>query len=114
MKGIKVFLITGLVCLGVTASNAQHPDRYTPVDVTLTLKNMHLWRGLEVTADAMAMADLYYVNPAATLRAGLCGGAAFSGDYKEFDYFVSYSERGFLVEVWDIYNFSPGAAYNNR
>ncbi len=35
------------------------------------------------------------------------GGTDFTGDYKEFDYYVSYSVAGFTFAVWDIFNYSP-------
>ncbi len=41
------------------------------------------------------------------------GGAGVTGAFKEFDYFFSITKAGFTLAVWDIYNFSPDAPYNN-
>ena len=48
------------------------------------------------------------------LNAGLWGGTNTSGKYKEFDYHVSFMHQGFTLAVWDIFNFSPGASYDNK
>ena len=72
-----------------------------------TLQNMHLWRGLQVADGGILAADMNvgFLNDG--LKVGLWGGSDFTGDYKEFDYYVSYSVAGFTVAVWDIFNFSP-------
>ena len=72
-----------------------------------TLQNMHLWRGLQVADGAVLAADLNLGLFDDGLRIGLWGGTDFTGDYKEFDYYVSYSVAGFTFAVWDIFNYSP-------
>jgi len=100
-------LLIGAVC-------AQNGEKYNPVDFTFQLKNMHLWRGLQVTNTALGAIDLNLKDKSKSFTFGLWGGAGFTGDYREFDYYVSYEKSGFKVAVWDIYNFSKDATYNNH
>lgn len=87
-------------------------DINNPIDISLQVKTAHLWRSLDVTNTAMTAVDMYYVKDG--FKAGLWGGAGFTGVYKELDYYVSYHKKGFMVAVWDIYNFSSDAKYNNN
>ncbi|MCD7935509.1 MAG: hypothetical protein LUG98_01470 [Tannerellaceae bacterium] len=85
-----------------------------PVDFSLQIKNMHLWRGIQVTNSALTAVDLGYRTRDKSFGFGVWGGASFDGKFKEFDYYISYSKSGFTIALWDIYNFSPGATYNNH
>ena len=100
MKRIK-YLIAGVCALLATASYAQQ------LHFSGTLQNMHLWRGLQVADGGVLAADLNVGFLDDGLKVGLWGGSDFTGDYKEFDYYLSYSRAGFTVAVWDIFNFSP-------
>lgn len=77
-----------------------------------TLQNMHLWRGLQIADGGVLAADVNVGLFNDRLKVGLWGGNDFTGDYKEFDYYVSYSAAGFTVAVWDIFNYSPGLPYS--
>ena len=77
-----------------------------------TLQNMHLWRGQQVADGGVLAADLNVGLLDDKLKVGLWGGTDFTGDYKEFDYYVSYSTAGFTVAVWDIFNYSPGLPFS--
>lgn len=115
MKYFKLTILALSLCLLPSLSLlAQDEEKYTPVDFSLQLKNMHLWRGLQVTNTALGAVDLHLKDKSNSFTAGLWGGAGFTGDYKEFDYYMSYSKSGFTVALWDIYNFSKDATYNNR
>ncbi|WP_029904225.1 hypothetical protein [Prevotella sp. 10(H)] len=115
MKHFKLSTLALLFCLLPSlCSVAQNDEKYTPIDFSLQLKNMHLWRGLQVTNTALGAVDLHFKDKSNSFAVGLWGGAGFTGDYREFDYYVSYSKSGFTVAVWDIYNFSKDATYNNR
>lgn len=108
-------IILSIVCLLCSSGlYAQNAEKYNPVDFSLQLKNMHLWRGLQVTNTALAAVDLNLKDKSKSFTIGLWGGAGFTGDYKEFDYYMSYEKNGFKIALWDIYNFSKGATYNNE
>lgn len=76
------------------------------------LRNMHLWRGLQVADGVVLAADVNGGFFDDRLRVGLWGGTDFTGDYKEFDYYVSYSVAGFTVALWDIFNYSPDLPFS--
>lgn len=78
------------------------------------LQNMHLWRGMEVTDGCVLTTDLSVTDRKGHFRAGLWGGTNTDGSYKEFNNYLSYTYNRFSVAVWDTYNFSPGADYNNK
>jgi hypothetical protein len=82
------------------------PDEYHPVNFNMQVKNMHLWRGFKVTQAAMTGVDVHYLSRDGKFSAGIWGGAGFNGDYKEFDYYFSYTFGNFNLAVWDINNFS--------
>lgn len=77
-----------------------------------TLQNMHLWRGLQIADGGVLAADVNVGLFNDRLKVGLWGGNDFTGDYKEFDYYVSYSVAGFTVAVWDIFNYSPALPFS--
>lgn len=76
------------------------------------LRNMHLWRGLQVADGFVLAADVNGGFAGDRLKVGLWGGTDFTGDYKEFDYYVSYTAAGFSVAVWDIFNYSPELTFS--
>lgn len=78
------------------------------------LQNMHLWRGMEVTDGAVLTTDLSVTDRKNHFRAGIWGGTNTNGSYKEFNNYLSYICHRFSVALWDTYNFSPGADYNNK
>lgn len=84
------------------------------IHLKANLQNMHLWRGMEVTGGMVLTADLSVTDQNERFRTGVWGGSNMNGSYKEFNYYISYSYRRFNVAVWDTYNFSPGADYNNE
>ena len=100
MKKIKYLLVV----MAVMGSVASYGQKF---HLSGTLQNMHLWRGLQVADGGVLAADVNvgFLNDG--LKVGLWGGTDFTGDYKEFDYYVSYSVAGFTFAVWDIFNYSP-------
>lgn len=54
----KLFITLFSLVAFATSSYAQ--SEYKPVDFTLQLKNMHLWRGYTVTNTPMTAVDLHY------------------------------------------------------
>lgn len=93
---------------------AQTGDTNIPVKGTLQLKNMHLWRGQEVTDEVTLATDIFIQDRSNVFKFGIWGGMGINGNYKEFNYYASAAKSGFVFSLWDIYNFSPGADYNNR
>lgn len=75
-------------------------------DFNLSLKNMHLWRGLHVTNSPVTTADINYTSKNGFFKAGLWGGRSFTGEYTEYDYYVSFMHKGFTLAIWDINNTS--------
>ena len=45
---------------------------------------------------------------------GFWGGTNTQGTYKEFNNHISFQYKGFSLALWDTYNFSTGATYNNK
>ena len=84
------------------------------VNFALDLQTMHLWRGMEVADGMVLTSDLNMTDRRKEFCLGLWGGMNTQASYKEFDYYVSYTKGGFKCSLWDIYNFSPEATYNNR
>lgn len=95
-----------LACLGLS-SRAQ-------IHLTANLQNNHLWRGMEVADGAVMLADLSYTFAQGHATVGLWGGTNSEGTYKEMNHYLALSASGFGLALWDTYNFSPGAAYNNH
>ena len=103
------------VVLCCTAAQAQkQPDVKDYVDFGLEIANNHLWRGIEVSDGVVRCADLAIHDKDDHFKVGLWSGTNTSGDYKEFNFFGEARAGGWKLALWDTYNFSPGADYNNR
>ena len=102
------------IFLTMNSHAQQHTEQHPLVSLSLHWENMHLWRGMEVTPSSLFVTDLHLMNTTNSFNFGLWGGAGINGDYKEFDYYTSYTKHRITLSLWDIYNFSPGATYNNR
>lgn len=113
-RKIILTLITISGCLLLHGQGEAGKRTYQPVDFTLQIKNMHLWRGMEVSDGMTFATDIRLKDKKDMFNFGLWGGISANGSFKEFDYYASFSKAGFILAVWDIYNFSPGASYNNR
>lgn len=109
MKKIMLFAcgIVAALAFSVNA-NAQK------LHVKSGLETSHLWRGLEVSKGLTFDNEFAISDNNNHFRLGFWGGIQIDGDYKEFDYYVSYTCGGFTAAVWDIYNFSDGIYANDR
>lgn len=119
MKNFRLKFIGALVvCLFASSSafaQGQTDEKGDfPMSGSLQLKNMHLWRGQQITNTFVGVADISVHDKNKMFSFGLWGGAGINGKYKEFDYYASFQKSGFKIAVWDIYNFSDGATYNNK
>lgn len=81
---------------------------------TIDVRTMHLWRGIEVSDEVNLAADVYFKTKKENFKIGIWGGAGVNGNFKELDYYLSYALKGFTFSLWDVYNFSPHATYNNK
>ncbi len=82
--------------------------------MSATIQNMHLWRGGEVADGLVLTTDLHYSAMQERLKVGFWGGANGVGEYKEFNYYASYSVGRLSLTLCDTYNFSSYATYNNE
>lgn len=108
MKFLKTACLLFASTLVVSSLSAQEEkeEKYSPVNMSLQVKNSHIWRGLEVSDNALIDGDLRLVDKSNTFGVGIWGATTFDTDFKEFDYYVSFKKAGFSLEVWDIFNYS--------
>lgn len=103
---MKKLLIVTLIIIGNSLSYSQK------LHSALQFRNSHLWRGIEVSSGLIYTGDLHLDGK--NFYGGFWAGGNFDGSYKEFDNYVGYKNKHLAVELWDVYNFSPGATYNNK
>ena len=77
------------------------------------LQTNHLWRGIEVADGLVITGDVNYSLCNGLFNLGFWGGTNTRGTYKEFNNHISFQYKGFSLALWDTYNFSTGATYNN-
>lgn len=109
---MKTHVCLRLLCLCVFICCCH--ETHAQLHLKANLQNMHLWRGMEVTGGWVLTTDLSVADKKDRFRAGVWGGTNMNGSYKEFNYYLSYTYHRFSAAVWDTYNFSPGADYNNK
>lgn len=112
-KGSLLAMLGLCLCLSTKAqdSTARQTDttavkKYRPYNVNLQLRNMYIWRGFRVSNSPITDVDMHYTTRDGSFSAGLWGGAGLNGEYREFDYYVSYAKKGWSFSVWDINNFT--------
>ena len=105
---MKRIFISLIVCgLFLCSVNAQ-------IHFQANVANNHLWRGMEVADGLVFTSDISMTEKNEYFRIGFWGGSNISGTYKEFNHYVSFTYQRLNLSVWDTYNFSPGATYNNK
>ena len=109
MKTRVIYIFTALVNGPTPNTNA-----YAQLGMKASLCNNHLWGGMEVSDGCVLTADAFYTSPNGLFTLGLWGGTNTQGTYKEFNHHLSFQKNGCQLALWDTYNFSPGATYNNR
>ncbi|MDO4497833.1 MAG: hypothetical protein Q4B58_08430 [Bacteroidales bacterium] len=114
MKVLKCFLFMTGVCACTLAHAQNKSDVSQYVDWGLEVANNHLWRGIEVSDGLVMCTDLAIHDQKEHFKFGLWGGTNTSGNYKEFNFFGEVEYGAFKLALWDTYNFSPGADYNNK
>lgn len=102
-----IMLILWLICFC--------PQLYSQqLIMSINVQNMHLWRGMEVADGLVFTTDVALTDPKGNFRIGLWGGTNTQGTYKEFNYYASYTFKGFSLTLCDTNNFSSEATYNNK
>lgn len=69
---------------------------------------------MEVSDGIVLLTDLSYTMANDHVTVGLWGGCNSEGSYKEFNHYLNLKAGGWGFALWDTYNFSPGASYNNK
>lgn len=88
-------------------------EAFAQPNLSATLATNHLWRGGEVASGLVVTSSLSIADSKDRFEGGFWGGMNVVGEYKEFDTFLSYTYDRLSFELWDIYNFSSYATYNN-
>ncbi len=101
-------LLPLLIALLATLSLDAQPQ------MSVSIENMHLWRGGEVADGFVLTTDLAYSDSQERFKVGFWGGTNSVGEYKEFNYYANYNFAGFCLALSDTYNFSSYATYNNE
>lgn len=101
---MKKFFLAALCLLGMAAL----PVQAQKLHAVAGLESSHLWRGLEVSKGVTLNNEFAISDNGNHFRFGLWGGMQIDGDYKEVDWYASYTLGGFNIALWDIYNFSDG------
>ncbi|WP_165045684.1 hypothetical protein [Dysgonomonas sp. ZJ709] len=121
MKYLKSILVHIAIITSMCSVYAQDMDEENlsltssnNIGGSIQLKTMHLWRGIEVSDEVSVTSDIYLKTKNDAFRFGIWNGMGINGNFKEFNYYGSFKQSGFEVSLWDIYNFSPGATYNNE
>ena len=84
------------------------------LDFDLRIANNHLCRGIEVSDGLVICTSLSIHDRNNIVNFGFWNGTNVNGTYKEFNLFLEFSMKMFNLALWDTYNFSPGANYNNK
>lgn len=87
---------------------------YAELNMSANLQTNHLWRGGEVADGLVVTYDASVTPCKSNLTVGVWGATNGQGTYKEFNYYAEYNKGGFTASLWDIYNFSEYATYNNE
>lgn len=101
--------LVGVLMMAACLGNAQ-----AQLHLKANVQNNHLWRGMEVSDGIVLLTDLSYTMVNDHVTVGLWGGCNSEGSYKEFNHYLNLKAGGWGLALWDTYNFSPGATYNNK
>ncbi len=87
---------------------------YAQFEASANIQTNHLWRGGEVADGVVVTTDVATTLLGENFRLGVWGGMNTQGSYKEFNYYATYTLGGLSLALWDTYNFSDFATYNNE
>ncbi|PKH66949.1 hypothetical protein CXF59_13650 [Flavobacterium sp. ALD4] len=100
----KIILIT---VMGLFTSLIFAQEKGT-FDITASLNNQWYWRGYAVGPDPLVSAQASFKYKG--LEIGTWNGMSLSGTFKDVDTYISYSNSGFTISLWDIFNYSDYTA----
>lgn len=107
VRFIAFLLISGAVFLAKTTQAQEKNSLADNFNISLNLKNMHLWHGSVVTPGIMMATAMEYQSDNKKFVLGLWGGASTDGDYKEFSYYTSYKPgNNFSISLISHNNYS--------
>ncbi|WP_246074202.1 hypothetical protein [Flavobacterium daemonense] len=112
LQTIMIMMI--FLCTHVHAQDKSTEDNFINQNLhsALQIRNSHLWRGIEVAAGLTYTGNIYLEYD--HFYGGFWAGGTADGSYKEFNNYAGFKAGKFSAELWDIYNFSPKATYNNK
>jgi len=106
LKSSCLSLAFGLLSISLSAQEKSE----SPLGLSVTLKNAHVWRGIEVTNSLLINSSLKISTFDDALSVGVAGNTTVEGTFKEFNHFISFEKSGFSIALWDIFNYSDGNA----
>lgn len=107
---MKKIIVLILVICSSTLVFAQGSEGSSCFEFTAGLQTNHLWRGLIITDKPVVTGQAWFnLNKSKTVQLGIWGATAISNDsddthYKEINYYLQYSNKGFTIGIWDLYN----------
>lgn len=115
MKLHTVIMAAGIALAALVSHMPVNAQNLTEnLDLNVNIANNHLWRGIEVSDGFVLTSSLSIHDKNDHIRLGVWSGTNTSGDYKELNYFAEFKAGGWKLAIWDTYNYSPNATYNNR
>jgi len=123
IRKINAIVILIILLTDISKAAAQAPQESTsirqeskeiPISLSFSFKTSHLWRGLDCSPSPYFATDLAVSDKNRIIKAGIWNGLGTNGTFKEFNHYLSVSKANFTFELWDIYNFSTDADYNNK
>lgn len=100
---LRALTICYMVCCS-TALFAQEESHQADLDITVSVKNQHYWRGSPIGFSPL-------ISSQASLKTGgfevgTWNGFGFDGVFKDVDTYISYTAAGLTIALWDVYNFT--------
>lgn len=113
----KIFVLIVISIFAFQVANAQDDtEKKSPISFTSNFQTNHLWRGLIVSDKPIftALTTIKF-DKAGHFTGGFWGGMAISNTtnntlYKEIDYYLQYSNAGFTIGLWDLFNTTDAKA----
>ena len=113
LRFILFILISGVVFSAKATPSEEENPLADNFNLSLNLKNMHLWHGSVVTPGIMMATAMEYQSDNGKFILGLWGGASTDGNYKEFSYYTTYKLNSrFWISLISHNNYSDAEDVN--